>query len=122
MRKLDKWDILFYLSMLVLVIWTILKSTGIINTPAWIEYGIPFSGFIVGVFTIFQKFTDKLNKVVYALGKLQTKTNYIEKDVRELKDDVSTLKTDVSTLKTDVSTLKTKVTHIDSILAKNNLS
>jgi hypothetical protein len=43
-QKVSIWQILFYFSMFILTVWLILKVTGVIQTPLWLEYGIPGAG------------------------------------------------------------------------------
>lgn len=38
MAKLSFWDILAWLALLFIVVWLVLKTFGIINTPLWLEY------------------------------------------------------------------------------------
>ena len=65
-RELNVYDYLFYLSLLVILIWLILKSFGIIQTPFWLEYGVPIGGFAIAVLTLYQNLLDKIGKLVVA--------------------------------------------------------
>jgi hypothetical protein len=107
-RELNVYDYLFYLSLLVILIWLILKSFGIIQTPFWLEYGVPIGGFAIAVLTLYQNLLEKIGKLAINLSVLNTKFSHLEKDVGVLKEDMGLLKTDVSTLKIDVEILKRK--------------
>jgi len=37
-RKLSFWDVLAWIVLLGILLWLILKTAGIINTPLWLEY------------------------------------------------------------------------------------
>lgn len=37
-RKLSVWDVIAWLALAFIVLWLILKTFGIINTPLWLEY------------------------------------------------------------------------------------
>ena len=99
MRKLNVWDYMFYGSMLVLTVWLILKVTGVINTPVWLEYGVPSAGIIIGVFSLYHNLLKNLMHIVI-------KVDHLESDVHVLKDGVDVLKSDVHTLKDDMRTVK----------------
>ena len=99
MRKLNVWDYMFYGSMLVLTVWLILKVTGVINTPVWLEYGVPSAGIIIGVFSLYHNLLKNLMHIVI-------KVDHLESDVHVLKSDVHTLKDDMRTVKHDISLLK----------------
>ncbi len=84
--------VLFYLSMGTVIVWLILKVTGVINTPVWLEYGVPLGGFITAFLTFYRD---------------------IFKEIRAVGSDITTLRIDVGSLKTDVSTLKNRTDHIE---------
>ena len=111
-RKLNIYDYLFYLSLLVIFIWLILKSTGIIQTPFWLEYGVPIGSFGIAVLTLYQNLLDKIGKLGINLSVLNTNFNHLDKEFKdfriEVRDDISELKDNVGILKTDVEILKKK--------------
>lgn len=109
-RKARFWQIVFYLSLSVLTIWLILKVTGYIQTPLWLEYGIPIASLIIGVLAlhhnIYTALKDlavgqvammgKINnlgeKVDHVEGKvdhLEGRVNYMEKDIGKIKEKLS---------------------------------
>ena len=66
MRKEINWGIvLMYVSAFIILIWALLKSFGVINTPAWIEM-VPYYGVFVGVVAgavVFGKLFEKVNSL-----------------------------------------------------------
>lgn len=92
MRKLNVWDYIFYGSMLVLTIWLILKVTGVIKTPAWLEYGDLSAGIIIGVFSLYHNLLKTLMHVVVTV-------DHLEFDVHTLKDAMRIVKQDIDSLK-----------------------
>ena len=87
------WDYLFYLSMLILTIWLILKVVGLIKTPVWLEYGVPIGSFILGLVTLFQSINGKFDDVFKEIGRLhandarlETKLIHIDRDLERVKD------------------------------------
>jgi len=37
-RGLNIWDVLAWIALLIIILWAILKVTGVINTPIWLQY------------------------------------------------------------------------------------
>jgi hypothetical protein len=65
-RKLDIWDVIAWIVLALILIWLILKTFGIINTPLWLQYA-PVYG------------------AVYLAGWNIHKLDVVAQDVRELK-------------------------------------
>ena len=65
-RDLSFWDVLAWIVLFGIVVWLILKTLGIINTPLWIEYA-PIYG------------------AVYLAGWQIHKLETVSSDVKELK-------------------------------------
>ena len=87
------WDYLFYLSMLVLTVWLILKVAGYIKTPVWLEYGVPLGSLIIGFLTFFQSIVDKFSKLTDKVSDLQVSHARMEgvlvhhdRDLERIKD------------------------------------
>ena len=76
------WDYLFYLSLLVLTIWLILKVTGFIHTPLWLEYGVPIGSAIITMATFFQSMESRMSK-------MEVMIMHHDRDLERLKDDMS---------------------------------
>jgi len=65
-RKINIWDLIAWLVLIGIVVWLILKTFGIINTPLWLEYA-PIYG------------------AVYLAGWAMSKLDSVSHDVKELK-------------------------------------
>ncbi len=70
------YTIIFWLSMLYILLWVILKATGVINTPELIELS-PIITAIFGAGVFFQMMRD----TKYRLDKLENRTHNGFKDV-----------------------------------------
>ena len=89
--------------MLVLTIWLILKVTGIIQTPLWLELGVPVASLIIGIFSLYTNLIESMGKLAVNIATLSTKFDYLNVDVR-------TLNTKVDNLDKDVEFLKRRIT------------
>jgi len=65
-EKLDIWDVIAWIVLALILIWVILKTLGIINTPLWLQYA-PVYG------------------AVYLAGWNIHKLDVVTRDVKELK-------------------------------------
>ena len=86
------WDYLFYASMAVVLIWLVLKMTGVIQTPIWLEYGVPIGSFVVGFMMLFQSLNDKMTSLSINDARIETRLEHMDQDVEILKTDVGGLK------------------------------
>ncbi len=100
--KLNFWDYVFYTSMSIVLLWILLKSVGIIQTPFWLQYGLPASSFVIGVFALYYN-------LVKSITDLTIKTGNVEKDVEILKDNNKSLKYDVNILKNKITLIEQRV-------------
>lgn len=98
-QKISLWQILFYLSMGVVVLWLILKLTGVIQTPVWLEFGVPISGLVFGIFTLYRNLLNGIKDISVGLATVAVKVDHIEKDVSSLKHDMITVKQDMGIVK-----------------------
>ncbi len=112
-RKLNIYDYLFYLSLIVITVWLILKSIGIIQTPFWLEYGVPVGGVVIAALTLYQNLLDKIGNLSINLSILNTKFSHLDKEVKdfrtEIKEEISDIKENISELKSDTTILKADV-------------
>lgn len=90
---------MFYLCILILMIWLILKVAGVIQTPAWLEYGLPIGSAIIGFLMFYQSLIDKIFGIYLKIGMLhandvrfEEKFSHIEKELGHLDQDMETVK------------------------------
>ena len=83
MKKIDIRDLLFYLSLVTIIVWFAFKISGAFNTPLIVEL-IPIvsATFGAGIF---------YNKITYSLGRLTS----LEKAFWAMKTNIIKIKTDV---------------------------
>src|SRR3989344_5052134 len=98
-QKISIWQVVFYLSLLVITIWVILKSVGIIQTPFWLEYGVPIAGFVITFLAFYQNLIEKINQFAINLVSLNYKVDNLDKD----------LSSKIGNIDKDVSFLKKKI-------------
>ena len=84
-NRISFWQIVFYISWSVLAVWLILKVTGVIKTPIWLEYGVPVSGLMIGTFGIYHHILERINNLAVGLATLTVKVDHIDKDAESLK-------------------------------------
>ncbi|MBU3942041.1 MAG: hypothetical protein KKF74_03960 [Nanoarchaeota archaeon] len=68
--KIDFWDILILFGALAILIWALMKTLGIINSPVWVEM-IPYFG---GAFSIIGG-TYKLGKIIKGIEETEQKVD-----------------------------------------------
>ena len=112
-ERMSTWQVLFYLSMAVLALWTILKSIGVINTPPWLEYGVPIGSLLIGFLTMLHTITDKISQLSTSFAvfltkfeHLEIKTGKIEQKVEQLDIKVNRLERNFEHLDSDVESIK----------------
>ena len=108
-QKVSIWQILFYFSMGVVLLWLILKLSGVIQTPLWLEVGVPTAGLLLGIFTLYRNIFNGIKDLSVGLATVAVKVDHIEKDVSSLKQDMFVVKQDTSLLKKDMSIVKKKL-------------
>ncbi len=79
------WDYLFYASMAVILIWLALKMTGVIQTPIWLEYGVPVGSFVVGFIMLFQSINDKITALSTNDARMEEHLKHLDKDVESIR-------------------------------------
>lgn len=109
MRKLNIWDFLFYVAMLVLTIWTILKSVGVIKTLLWIQYGIPLGSLIISVFALYYNLINNLTNLNIGFATLSVKFGHLKKDVHMVQSEMNFVKKDVALIKSELILVKKDV-------------
>ena len=79
-RGLGFWDILAWIALIIVIIWVILKITGIINTPLWLEYIPIYSAVYIAGWQI-----HKLSVVSNDIKDLKNFRNETIKKIHEIK-------------------------------------
>jgi hypothetical protein len=90
--KRSIWDYLFYASMAVILIWLVLKMTGIIQTPPWLEYGVPIGSFVIGFIMLFQSLNDRFMAMQMQISTLYSNDARMEEQLKHIDKDVEVLK------------------------------
>ncbi len=90
MKKI--WDILAWIVLGLIAIWILLKVTGVINTPLWLQYSPLFGAiYIAG----------------WAMNKLDRATD----DIKDIKIEIKETKQDVGLVKSEIGKIKDKCLH-----------
>lgn len=66
MGRISIWDIIAWLALAFIVVWLILKTLGIINTPLWLEYSPLYAAAYIAGWQI-----SKLGRVAEDVGELK---------------------------------------------------
>ncbi len=90
--KFRFWNIVFYASWIVVAVWLVLKSFGVINTPFWLEYGVPISGLMFGALSLYGNISASLRDLAVGLASLGVKFEHLEIKVDRIESDVEILK------------------------------
>lgn len=80
-QNISIWDIIFFMSMGVLTLWLILKLTGVIQTPLWLEVGIPVATMIIGFCSLYTNLLEKVNHIAVDTAETRMRMNHFEKDM-----------------------------------------
>lgn len=84
-QKIDIWDIIIWLSLIILIIYIIAKIAGLINTPEWINL-IPIITLVFFAGAFYQK-------LLIFMEKMLVRTDYLKKNVDNLNSQVKTINT-----------------------------
>ncbi len=96
------WQLLFYLSLLVISIWVILKSFGIIKTPFWLEYRVPILGFVIGFLAFYQGITNNIKDMAVGLASLNVNVSHLDRDVEHINADLKFMRDDFRAVKNNI--------------------
>lgn len=88
--KFDFWDFLIWAGIALVLVWTILKTFGVMNSPIWIET-LPFYGIIGTAIGIAYKF-GKMMENIRNIDKRTNRTDEKVDSLLELKEDFSKVK------------------------------
>lgn len=110
MEKLNIYDCLFYLGLLVIAVWALLKITGLVQTPLWFEIGLPVAGFIITMLAFYQDLYKNMNIIYKDLSKDMNRLyNDLSKSMNKIAVNVSILNTKFEHLESDIEFLKKKI-------------
>jgi len=84
--RLDFWDMLLYGSGITIIVWALLKSFGIINTPVWVEM-LPYIAIGVSIFSGVYKFGKIMENIDRRLWRTEEKVTDLILDFRNIKED-----------------------------------
>lgn len=110
------WDYLFYLSMLVVGVWLVLKVTGYIQTPLWLEFGVPGGALFIGFLTFYQGLMNKMFAMQRDISKLAINDARTEERLKHVEIKLTHIDCDVESLKTDVKSLQTGMDFVKKAL------
>lgn len=109
-REVAFWEMVFYASWTVLTIWFILKMAGVINTPKWLEFGVPAASLIIGSLGLFKNLMDSINKNNIGLVTLTLKFEQMDGKVDKIDKRVDGIDKKLNCVEKDVDFLKRKIT------------
>lgn len=123
-NKVRFWEIVFYFALSIITVWLILKSIGIIQTPFWLQYGLPVGGFVLGILAFHHNIYSALRELAVGQAVLTTKVTHLEKKVDHLDEDVEYLKKDMVQIKVDVGFLKSDMIKVkgDLVMVRGKLN
>ena len=90
-NRISFWQIVFYISMSILTLWLILKVTGVIGTPLWLELGVPIASAIASIFALYQNILEKISTLAVGLATLTVKVDHLDRDLEGLKNKMDSL-------------------------------
>lgn len=85
------WELMFYASIATLIIWAILKSVGVINTPAWLEFGVPVIGLAFAALSFYQNLADKFTALAVTIAGHTVRLEHLERDVEQIKSKLTSM-------------------------------
>ena len=104
--KFDIWDVIIWISLLILIAYIIAKLTGLINTPEWVNL-IPLITLVFFAGAFYQK-------VMLFMSQMQSRTNYLKKGIDNL-----TIRVDKTNI--EFTNLSSQIKGHDEELKKVNL-
>lgn len=102
MDKEKFWTMVFYCSLGVLTLWLFLKISGFIQTPVWLEYGVPVASLILTLFSSFKGVFERLAILSTKFDHVTWRIDHVDRDIDCLKNSVGVLLADVTVLKSDM--------------------
>lgn len=87
--------------------WAALKMAGVINAPEWLAFGIPASGIVIGVFSLYKNLVDSITDLRLGQAILRNDVGQLNSNMEYLKKN-SVLKLEFKVLLKRVEMLETK--------------
>ena len=75
------WDYLAWAALIGIVIWLLLKSFGLINTPLWVEYSPIFGAVYIAGWAV-----EKLKRATEDIKDVKDNLSYVNKDMGKIKN------------------------------------
>ncbi|MBW2968657.1 hypothetical protein KY304_00190 [Candidatus Woesearchaeota archaeon] len=101
MNKDKIYDIIFWMSMLIMIVWIILKIAGIINSPVWIEM-IPYMSIVFAAGAFYQS----INNAKLDMADLKIRMGAVELKFHDLEKEMVSVKTTFKHFNSDLNNLK----------------
>ncbi len=86
--KFNIWDIIIWISLIVLVLYIIGKLTGFINTPEWINL-VPIMALVFFAGAFYQK-------VLSFISQMYIRTDYFKKNIDNIDSNITEIKGELS--------------------------
>lgn len=105
MTKDKIYAIIFWTSLLVILVWVILKMIGVINSPVWIQL-IPYFSAVFAAGAFFQSINSiklDVSDLKARMGSVELRTHNMEKDIIEVKTNVNHFDSDLHDLKVRIA-------------------
>ena len=110
MRKIEIWDIIIWISLLILVAYIIGKLFGIINTPEWIN--------LIPIITLAFFAEAFYQKVFGFINKMYRRTDYLKKGIENTKKQVTNINFTLSDHNNKLNEINYKLTDYDKRFSK----
>ncbi|MBW2974886.1 hypothetical protein KY366_04170 [Candidatus Woesearchaeota archaeon] len=88
------YEIIFWLALIIIALWLVLKAVGIINSPVWVE-AIPYASGLFAAGAAFQVLKDtkdnvrtltkRVGRMGQGLTKVEIEVKHLEKEIKEIK-------------------------------------
>lgn len=79
-------DVIMYSCLFSILLWAILKATGVFSTPLWLELAPVIAGTIAALVAVY--------KFGFAFGVLTGDVNHLKEDVKEIRHDLKDFRKD----------------------------
>jgi len=110
MRKIEIWDIIIWISLIVLAGYIIGKLFGIINTPEWVNL-IPIITLVFFAGAFYQKVSGFMEKMYH-------RTNYLKKGVENTKEQIGKINFTLSNQDNKLNAINYKLTNYDKMFSR----